>query len=376
MNVLTGVFACGEFGLENKADNGDAVAIASSRPQNRRLAFNEIDLIEVARDVWGAKYFTAFLAVLGILFAILSLTFARPIYTATVTIGPSEDSGTHAGGGLGQYAAAAGALGITLGDADGSYFNKYKELLDSNLLSENLFRRDDLRTLLFGPGWNAKTKTFKRPVGLVFAIKEFIKGILGLHRWSQPGPFELRELLKRQMVITTDKVTGFVQISMQSDTPRQAVYLLHAVIAEADSQLRESAKRRATGRIEYLTRTLDHTAVQDQREATIDILSAQQKNLMMASVDKTFAMEIIDPPAAPTIPTSPKPRATLVMDLLVTVLAGLFAAIAYGQKMRWSTKDRRAPLKNFDAVVWDFICGLREGRAFVRRFGAKIFKHS
>ena len=322
-----------------------------------RIGLHEIDLIELVRDVWGGKFFIVLLAVLGLLFAIFSLSGAKPTYTARMVAGPPESAGSGAGraGGLGQLGAAASAFGINLGAGDNSYFGRYREVLDSDSLAEALFQRDDLRPIIFGPGWNPETRTFARPEGLSFNTKEFVKGMLGLRTWSSPGPFELRESLKLKMTVTLDQLTNLLRISVRGDSPAQAEYLLRSVTKEADELLRRTAKERAAGRIAYLNQALGNTTVQDQREAMVNILSSQQHNLMMASVDRTFAIEVIDPPAASPVPTSPVPRVTLFMDVFASGAFGLLVAIIYGLRSRSRRKVSDLAPKTLDKAISTFI---------------------
>lgn len=332
------------------------VSAPQERP-NLRASLHEIDLIEVARDIWGGKYVIVSLAVLGLLFAILTLYTAKPTYTAKMVAGPAESAGGGAGraGGLGQLGAAASAFGINIGGGDNSYFGRYKEVLDSESLAEALFRRDDLRPVLFGPGWNPETRKFMRPEGLLFNIKELVKGLLGLRTWSSPGPFELREALKAKMTVTLDQLTNLLRISVRGDSPAQAEFVLRSVTKEADELLRRTARERAAGRIAYLNQALRDTTMQDQRESMINILSSQQHNMMMASVDRTFAIEIIDPPAASPVPTSPVPRVTLFMGVSLMGVFGIFAAILYGMRARARQKMSGQKPKTFDEAVRHFI---------------------
>ena len=336
-------------------DRGQVSAPRES--SNLRFGLHEIDLIELVRDVWGGKFFIVMLAVLGLLFAIFSLSGAKPVYTARMVAGPAESAGGGGGraGGLGQLGAAASAFGINIGGGDNSYFGRYREVLDSESLSEALFRRDDLKPVFFGPGWDPQTRLFARPEGLTFNAKEFVKGMLGLRTWSSPGPFELRESLKIKMTVTLDQLTNLLRLSVRGESPEQAEFLLRTVTREADELLRRTAKERAAGRIAYLNEALRGTTVQDQREAMINILSSQQHNLMMASVDRTFAIEIIDPPAASPVPTSPVPRVTLFMGVFLPGAFGVFVAIIYGFRARVRQRSRGQAPKTIDKAIGDFI---------------------
>jgi len=328
---------------------GEKLDSAGRDGAGRRLSFSEIDLLQVARDIWGAKIFIALLAVIGVLFSVLILSSAKPTYTATMTVSQSEGA-PRPGLSLGQYASAAAAVGIDIGgSADDANFTKFKVLLDSDLLSVALFRRDDLKPFLFGPGWNPETRTFSRPTGFTFELKEFIKGILGLRTWATPGPTEVRSALKRSLTFTADRQTGLVKIFVQDFSPESATFFLRTVVLEADALIRDAAKVRASNRIRYLNEALARTTQQDLRDAILSLLSGQQRSMMMASVDTTFAVEVIDPPYASTVPTSPVTRVVLVTYVLTMIVIGVFAAIFYGLSRLWT---RNTLPYTLDGYIW------------------------
>jgi hypothetical protein len=292
----------------------------------------EIDLMDLAKDIWHARYTICAALVLAFVFSLVSLAFAKKSFTATAVMSPAESSPQGAGASsIGQLAGAASMLGVNVGPVGGpSVFNKFKSLLTSQALAEELFKNDALKPTFFGPSWVPATRSWKRPTGLTFEAKDLLKGVLGLQQWKTPNAFQLQEDLQLHLGILPDKVTGYVRLSIQGTSAEQALFVLRAIVASTDSIIRRDAKTLAANRITYLNDALQQTTLQDQRQAMISVLSTQEKNIMMASTDKYYAIDLVDPPSASPIPTSPRPSATIMNSLLTVLFLIMIWAVVRG----------------------------------------------
>ncbi len=304
---------------QHLTEAGDAQATAYS--SGSRLSVVEIEPMEIARDIWHAKYMLAVSLMAAIALALLSVTFGQKSYTAEAVLGPAESSAQQGlNSSIGQLAGAASLFGVNVGTSGGTDFVKFKTLLTSERVADVLFQDDSLKAVFFGPGWVSETRSWKRPTGLAFYIKDFLKGLLGLPRWKVPGPYTLQDDLMLHLGILNDKVTGYIKVSIQRESPSEANYVLSKIIMAADGLIRRDVRSRTAGRIAYLKDVLQQTSLQDQREAIIAVLSAQEKTMMMTSADKTFAIDVIDPPSTNPLPTSPKPREVLTTSALLAIL--------------------------------------------------------
>ncbi len=296
-----------------------------------RVAITEIDLMDLAYDIWRAKYTIAGFIAFAVVLALLNLMFAKKTYTAQAVLGPAESSAQSGlSSSLGQFAGAANLLGVNLGPTGDTDFVKFKTLLTSERLASALFQSDSLKPVFFGPAWVPGTRTWKRPTDIVFQAKDLLKGILGLPRWKVPGPYSLQDDLKIHLGILTDKVTGYITVSISGESPAEATDVLRAIIMTADGLIRQAVKDRTAGRIAYLHNLLQQTSLQDQREAIITVLSAQEKTMMMTSADRTYAIDMIDPPSTNPLPTSPKPTVMVTMLALVAALGVALWAVLRG----------------------------------------------
>lgn len=315
------------------------ISDAEDDPQGSRSRskLHEIDLLDLLRDLWGGRKSILALVGLVVLWSIVGVWTARPTYTATMLVGPPEqtDGDRSISGAISKLSGAASALGISgLGAGDSSLFSKYGSVLESFELASAVLKHDELKPMLFGPTWHPKTRTFERPREIDFQIKDFLKGLLGLPTWAPPGPVSMRAKLHSLVHLTPDKVKGFLNISADGNSPEEALALLEVVYKEADEILRSVAKERAQARIDYLSNALQHTTLQDQRTAMIDVLSMQEQGMMMAAADKTMAIVVIDPPIVDPTPSAPKPRVVLLTNILLAIALGGLLSVVIGVRQR------------------------------------------
>lgn len=277
----------------------------------------EIDLMDAVRDVIGARKTILAAIVVAILVAILAANFWHKSYVATAELVPTGNGGD-SGAASSELSGAASLLGVNLGQTTDSDFIEYKDLLSSNRLATALYQDDAIKAALFS-AWDADKHEWVAPSGLGAGLHWVLHGVTGKPAWAPPGPFDVEKYLRRNLGILTDKVTGFFKLSIEENSPEKATFVLQSVIATADGLMRQSVKNRAIARIAYLNKALRFATQEDQRKTMIDLLSSQQKVLMLASADPTYAVKIIDPPAADPLPASPK--------FSTLLLAGVFLAI-------------------------------------------------
>lgn len=327
-----------------------------------RFAFYQIDVIDLVRDIWNGRYLILVFLVAAFAWSIISIGLAQPDYTASTLVGPPErESDQGLSGALGQAAGAASLFGIGLGGLNSTVFTKYSSVLESYQLAAAVMKHDEVKPILFGPSWVPKTRSWTRPTGLVFEIKDFLKGILGMPQWAPPTAYTVHDKLSSLMVLTPDKMKGYLTISVRGNTPAEALLLLKVIYQEADELLRQATKQRSEGRIKYLNAELRRETLQDQRQAIINLLSDQDQKLMMASADPNVAIEVLDPPRADPVPSSPKPRQVLLANAMFAVMCAVLITLIYGLRYR---RDRRKAVaqgyslpqpQRADIVVWVYV---------------------
>jgi len=289
----------------------------------------EIDLMDAVRDVAGARKTLLGAAIAAVLISLLIAVFGHKSYTAEAELGPSQSNSQSNSNPLGELSSAASLLGVTVGQTDDD-FVKYKEILRSQRLAAALYQNESLRPILFGAAWDADDRQWHAPLGAGTIVKGLLHLIAGKPFWTAPTEFDVQNYLDDKLDILTDKVTGYIKVSIAANEPNDATQMLGAIIVTADDIVRQSVKNRTSARISYLTRTLKTTTLQDERGTIIDLLASQEKVLMLSSADKTYAVDIIDPPTADPLHPSPSLISVLLIVLFIAVFAVALWSIVRG----------------------------------------------
>ena len=82
--------------------------------------------------------------------------------------------------------------------------------------------------------------------------------------------------------------------------------------------------------IEYIQQKLATVSITGHRQALTQLLSAEEKNMMMIQVDLPFAARIIEPPVVSEAPTSPKPFFFLALSVVVGGVLGVLLVFLVG----------------------------------------------
>ncbi len=254
--------------------------------------------------------------------------------SSVLSSAPSNMNAAPSGG----VASAARLIG--LGGAGGgavSEFTKFQALLNSSLLADRLAARPNLLQQIFPEHWDAASKRWKPPGGIVASLKNVMG--LGSEQAVAPGAQDVLAFLG-SVDQNLSLQTGLLTLSLRSSDSQFAQAFLGTVHREADNILRDNARARSARRIAYLHNTLRSLDAVDQRSALIMLLNQEEQNAMMVSSDPSYAAEIVDPPHAPSAPVSPKFSATVVVSLFLGVLLGLLIYVGlrltgyYGRPFR------------------------------------------
>ena len=311
----------------------------------------EIDLMDAVRDVTGARKTILVALIIAALLGYLVSIFGHKSYIAEAELGPAQSNSRSGSSPLGALSGAASLLGVSVGQQDDD-FVKYTELLRSQRLATALYNDETLRPLLFGSVWDADNHQWRMPVGVGTVVKGVFHLVAGKPFWTAPTEFDVQNYLNGKLNILTDKVTGYIKVSLAEDKPDKATHMLSAIIITADDIVRQSVKNQASARIAYLTRTLQTTTLQDERSTIINLLASQEKVLMLSSADKTYAVDVIDPPTADPLHPSPGLISVVVVAILIAVIVIVLWAVGRGMFFVRRSSGYNASLDAAIAAWW------------------------
>lgn len=350
----------------------------------------EIDLMEYARKLWGARILLMKVAgIAAIVGVVIALTTPKE-YTATVTLAP--ESSKAGGGGLSGIASMLGVGGLSMGsDADALNVTLYPDIVAStpfilDLMDTPVRTIDEEQpdTTLVG---YLKEYTSKSLMGTVISLPfKAIGGVMSLFKSEEEeegdkeiNPFHLtREQsqtvqgLKKMIVANVDKKTGVTTVSVTMQDPLVAAILTDTVIvklkehitkyrvskAEDDckyweqlnDQRREEYHAKQKLYAEYVDANqnvilqsvrIEQERLQNDMNLAYQVYSNVATQLQMAKAKVQEAkpvFAVVEPASVPLLPSGTS-RKMILIGVVFLAVAGAAAWVLFGQDLWKSLKE-------------------------------------
>lgn len=273
---------------------------------------DQIDLLPYIAAIWARRRRIALYALTAVFATALLTSFAPESYRASATIRPIATSevesrtagflggiGGGPGGGLSDLAASLSGAGET-------NTGEYLAILRAYRFNLDLAERHHLARELLPPP------------GLLHAIKlKFSK------RTSQPS-WRLYRILQDNFDCDASLKSGNITITYIGDTQEQAERILGYYVEDLRDVLRAREVSDAGSAIESLQAEANRTADAVLRSDLYNLIARQLERKKMAQVQADFAFRVLDPPAAPDKPYSPKIFLDCFLIGFLTVLGSIF----------------------------------------------------
>ncbi len=312
--------------LENKAKDQENKDVPCIDPRMLPAMYgmipeeDEIDLLEYWRVIWKKRVFilgTSFLA--AVLAAGVSLMMPD-IYRAEALLAPAGSKEGKNGissvlGGLGGLASLAG---VSVGGS--SSVEENIAVLKSREFIWDFVKDEKLMPILFEDAWDEEAGHW------IAEDKE-----------DQPTLWDAWRLLIEDGVLqaSIDKDSGLVHVSIDWEDPDLASLWVNKLVQRINAYLREQAIAQSQEKLKYLNNELRKTVIEENRQALYELISAEQKQAMLANTQQDFAFRVVDPAVAPDKKIKPK-RAIIVIltAFVVGFLSIVFVFIQEGLRKR------------------------------------------
>ena len=178
--------------------------------------------------------------------------------------------------------------------------------------------------------WNVENERWIRPEGGVARAIGRARAFFDLPVWTPPSAEKLAKRLTDELDIMEIPLTGMRRIAFRHKDPEFAAQFLRWLHEEADGLIREEAQERTTRQIQYIEEKLATVFVAEHRMSLTQLLSDQEKQMMMIQVDLPYAARIIEPPIVSDRPTSPKVIRNLLFEVVGGAILGVFIVLLVG----------------------------------------------
>jgi uncharacterized protein involved in exopolysaccharide biosynthesis len=268
-----------------------------------------------------------------LLSVILGLSYLRttpPYYEATMIIA-GKDTGSF----LSQDSTALMDL---LAQSQSSANQKTEQFIDMMLITpviSSIAQKHNLLQRMYGQVWNAETKQWVPPQGTGALIKQRLRHMAGRTPWQEPTLEDLTKLIVAGFSKKQLEKSGFYRLSYRSGDPQFAAFLLRNLFAEANAFQRELELAKNRKRLKYLEDRLNTTKDVFHRREIQAMIRGIENALMIAFVDETIAVDVIDDVSTPIHPAGPRLGKTLAMSIALGLL------VASGVVWGWFMLRRR-----------------------------------
>jgi uncharacterized protein involved in exopolysaccharide biosynthesis len=279
-------------------------------------------LAQQLRTLWAAK---TLIIAMGLGMAVVAGVIAWLLpkqFEATVLMMPVSDNGGRGQlGGLGAMASQFGGLaslaGLSLGDSGRKA--EAVAVLQSEALTEQYVRDNNLLPVLFAKKWNASTGTWidQRPGKI-------------------PTPWLANQLFKQSVRnVTPNAKTGLVSLTITWTDPAVATRWANGLVQLANEYLRSKAIRESERNVAFLNDEAAKTGVVEVRQAIYSILESEINKEMLARGTDEYALKVLDPAVQPERAARPLKALWILVGGLIGLLlsAGsvlVRAALAHG----------------------------------------------
>ena len=275
------------------------------------------------------------LAGFAVAYTLLTLPMQRPTYRVTMLVvpAPNEQSATTSSAGL------SALLSFSGNTQSSSSYTRYQKLLVSPVVAEAMDKKYGMVRYVFASYWDKEKRAWVAPSTLRGVLLGWLFQLSHVPLWSQPDATSLAAYLEGNLLIVPAARNDILTISMTNSDVAFAKKVMLAAHEQANIVLRDQVAQRARQQVLYLQQKLAQTTVSDYRLTLLQILSAQEKTLMLTQTDASFAAEILDPPIASPTPVSPRPVLSLFVAVLVGGLVGSILVVFCGPD--WWQRFRR-----------------------------------
>ena len=270
-----------------------------------------VSLREFLSFIWRSRWIALAAGALCAVGAALAAWVATPDYTASVILLPVN---TH-GGSLDLGASASELSGLaSLAGINLSGGNQVKTealaTLDSEILTEQYIRQNDLLPVLFSREWNAAAR-----------------------QWNTTDPAKVPTLWKANRrfkdvrSVVDDTKTGLVTLTIRWKDPHVAAQWANGLVKLTNDYLRQRAIDEAERSIAYLNGEVVKTNIVEVRSAIYNLMETEIKNEMIARGRDEYALRVIDPAVPPEKKSYPRPLLWTAGAFLGGIFLGLLASV-------------------------------------------------
>ena len=294
--------------------------------QNDTQYDDEIDLRELFGALWaGSRKIIAITAV----FAFVSFIYALSVsnqYKATVLLAPAQSDSSDLSGALGRLGGLASLAGVDIGSGDSSEAQMAQEIMKSWSFIDVFIAENNISVEVYAAeGWSRGSNELQIDDDIYDAeTKTWLVENDNTGEVGPPSSWVLFEAFSERLVVSENKKSGLVSVSIEYYSPQIAKQWLDMYVAAINAHMQQRQMEKVTNNINYLQAQIEKTSIAEMREVFYTIIAEQTKNKMLAEASPEYAFVAVSPSMVPEEKSQPE-RAFIC--IIGTLLGGILSVL-------------------------------------------------
>ena len=294
--------------------------------QNDTQYDDEIDLRELFGVLWaGSRKIIAITAVFAFVSVIYALSLSDQ-YKATVLLAPAQSDGADLSGALGQLGGLASLAGVDIGSGDSSEAQMAQEIMKSWSFIDVFIAENNISVEVYAAeGWSRGSNELQIDDDIYDAeTKTWLVENDNTGEVGPPSSWVLFQAFSERLVVSENKKSGLVSVSIEYYSPQIAKQWLDMYVAAINAHMQQRQMEKVTNNINYLQAQIENTSIAEMREVFYTIIAEQTKNKMVAEASPEYAFVAVSPSMVPEEKSQPQ-RAFIC--ILGTLLGGILSVL-------------------------------------------------
>ena len=294
--------------------------------QNDTQYDDEIDLRELFGALWaGSRKIIAITAVFAFVSVIYALSLSDQ-YKATVLLAPAQSDGADLSGALGQLGGLASLAGVDIGSGDSSEAQMAQEIMKSWSFIDVFIAENNISVEVYAAeGWSRGSNELQIDDDIYDAeTKTWLVENDNTGEVGPPSSWVLFEAFSERLVVSENKKSGLVSVSIEYYSPQIAKQWLDMYVAAINAHMQQRQMEKVTNNINYLQAQIENTSIAEMREVFYTIIAEQTKNKMLAEASPEYAFVAVSPSMVPEEKSQPE-RAFIC--IIGTLLGGILSVL-------------------------------------------------
>ena len=281
-----------------------------------------IDFGDILKSLLNQKYKIISLSLLSAVLSVIVALQLPIIYKSSALLNPA--SGNDA-----SMTSSMGGLASLAGIRVGSKELDQVAIAIATVGSQEFFKNnlyDEVVLELVSTGWDSSTNTllYDTENDLDYTNKE-----------NLPSVQQAYNSFADMVIVLEDDLTGMVTITAEHYSPYVAKKWIDLVINKINLAMRNKEIEKSSLAIDYFESEMKNTTIQSMQKVFSELLKDQHTKLMLASVNKEYVLETIEPPVVAEKRFKPSRARFCIIFTFIGGLLSLFFGYFYDKTYKF-----------------------------------------